>query len=432
MIDSTHHRDLRSWVPEADEHDDFPIQNLPIGIFSPPDASPRAGIAIGNHILDLGGIFNLLTKKARQAAETVSGDHLNDFLALHPDLRKALRQSLSDLLREDLSTPEDQQKIAAHLYESGSCQNHLPVVIGDYTDFYAGICHAENIGKLFRPDNPLLPNYQYVPIGYHGRASSIRPSGSLVQRPNGQIKLPEKEVPIFQPSQRVDFELELGIWVGQGNELGTPIPIHEASQHISGFCLLNDWSARDIQAWEYQPLGPFLAKSFATTISPWIILPEALAPFRIAQPTRPQGDPAPLPYLLDPADQEHGAFDIRLEVTLSTPGLRQKNLPAHRLTISNTRYLYWTCAQLVTHHTSGGCNLRPGDLLGSGTISGPTHDSCGSLAEATFGGKQPISLPSGEERRFLEKGDEIILRAKAIRDGFRSIGFGTCVSKLVS
>ncbi|WP_244913891.1 fumarylacetoacetase, partial [Methylobacterium frigidaeris] len=285
---------------------------------------------------------------------------------------------------------------------------------------------AENIGKQFRPDNPLLPNYKHVPIGYHGRASSIRPSGTPVRRPRGQSKAPDAAAPTFGPSSRLDLELELGVWIGPGNDLGEPIPIGEAQDHIAGYCLLNDWSARDIQAWEYQPLGPFLAKNFASTISPWIVTPEALAPFRIAQGARPAGDPTPLPYLRDETDQAGGAFDLRLDVLLTTPGLRAAGLAPHRVSASNARHMYWTVAQMVAHHTSGGCNLQPGDLLGTGTISGPDRDACGSLVEATLGGREPIRLASGEERRFLEDGDEIILRAHGVREGFATVGFGEC------
>jgi fumarylacetoacetase len=312
------------------------------------------------------------------------------------------------------------------LRPAAGCTLHVPAVIGDYTDFYVGIHHATNVGKLFRPDNPLLPNYKYVPIGYHGRASSILPSGTSLRRPKGQSKSPDKELPVVGPSRRLDYELELGVWIGHGNALGEPVGIADAAQHIAGYCLLNDWSARDIQAWEYQPLGPFLAKSFATTISPWIVTPEALAPFRIPQPARPAGDPTPFPYLFDEIDQREGAFDLELEVRLMTHVMREKGLPPHRLALSNARHMYWTAAQMVAHHTSNGCNLRPGDLIGTGTLSGPEAGSAGSILEATEGGKRPVKLPSGEERRFLEDGDEVTLLARGRRDGFAPIGFGAC------
>jgi len=303
--------------------------------------------------------------------------------------------------------------------------------VGDYTDFFAGIHHATNAGKLFRPDNPLLPNYKYVPIGYHGRASSIRPSGANVRRPNGQRKGATEAAPSFGPSRSLDYELELGVWIGPGNELGTPIPIAAAGDHVAGFCLLNDWSARDIQGWEYQPLGPFLGKSFFTTISPWVVTPEASAPFRMAQASRPAGDPPPLPYLLDAADHAAGAFDIELEVLLLTSGLAVKSLPPQRLSLGNTRHLYWTVAQLVAHHSSGGCNLRAGDLLGTGTISAPTDEGLCSLLEISAGGRRPLTLTSGETRRFLEDGDTVIMRARCRREGFASIGFGECRGTVV-
>jgi fumarylacetoacetase len=303
---------------------------------------------------------------------------------------------------------------------------HKPAAIGDYTDFYAGIHHAVNVGQQFRPNDPLLANYKYVPIGYHGRASTIVMSGTDVRRPNGQRKPASETVPSFGPCRNLDYELELGIWIGPGNAQGTAIPIGEAASHIAGYCLLNDWSARDVQGWEYQPLGPFLAKNFATTISPWIVTPEALAPFRIAQPPRPDGDPAPLPYLFDAADQREGALDVALDVFLMTPGLRAKGLPLHRLSTGNARHLYWTTAQFVAHHSCGGCALQPGDLFGSGTISAPTPDGRGSLLEISEGGRKPVDLASGETRRFLEDGDEVIFAAHCRREGFAAIGFGDC------
>ncbi|KAB7786906.1 Fumarylacetoacetase [Methylorubrum populi] len=428
-LDHTHDAGLRSWVPGADDHPDFPIQNLPLGIVSPDGGVPRAGVAIGRHILDLPALLatNLLSGEAAAAVEAV-GETLNPLLALGSGPRRALRRDLSALLSEDQA---ERRKIEPLLHEAAACRLHLPAAIGDYTDFYVGIHHAENIGRQFRPDNPLLPNYKHVPIGYHGRASSIRPSGAPVRRPSGQTKGPDADTIRFGPSQRLDYELELGVWVGPGNALGEPIPIGEAEAHIAGYCLLNDWSARDIQSWEYQPLGPFLSKNFVTTISPWIVTPEALLPFRIPQPPRPQGDPKPLAYLTDEADQRGGAFDLRLDVFLVTPGLREAGLPPHRVAVSNTRSMYWTAAQMLTHHASGGCNLRPGDLLGTGTISGPERDACGSLIEATLGGREPLRLASGEERRFLEDGDEVLLQAHGVREGFASIGFGECRGVIV-
>jgi fumarylacetoacetase len=318
----------------------------------------------------------------------------------------------------------DEALLAPALYEAEDCTLHLPATIGDYSDFYAGIHHARRVGALFRPDAPMLPNYKYVPIGYHGRASTIRPSGDPVHRPNGQRKRADETEPTFGPSRNLDYELELGIWIGPGNPPGTPIDIATAQDHIAGFCLLNDWSARDIQGWEYQPLGPFLAKSFATTISAWIVTPEALAPFRLPQPPRPEGDPAPLDYLLHAADQGQGALDLHLEVLLLTSSMRARGDEPQKLSTSNTTDLYWTAAQLVTHHASNGCALRPGDLLGSGTISGPERTGSGSLLELTEGGREPITLANGETRRFLEDGDEVIFRATAHKPGAVAIGLG--------
>jgi fumarylacetoacetase len=429
MIDDTHSPGRRSWVASANDHADFPIQNLPLGVFTPPDGTPRSGVAIGDEILDLAaalelGLFDGL---AAQAARAACGATLNPLFALGGEPRRALRRRLGEILDAD---GRDRARIeplrSQVLHRAADCRLELPVAIGDYTDFFAGIHHATNAGKLFRPDNPLMPNYKYVPIGYHGRASSIAASGTGVRRPNGQRKPPAEPVPSFGPSRNLDFELELGVWIGPGNALGAPLPIAEAAEHIAGFCLLNDWSARDIQGWEYQPLGPFLGKSFLTSISPWVVTPEALAPFRIAQAPRPGGDPAPLPYLLDAPDQAAGALDIELEVLLLTPGLREKGLPPHRLATSNAHHLYWTVAQLVAHHTCGGCNLRPGDIFGTGTISGPSEDTLGSLLEISAGGRQPGTLASGETRRFLEDGDTVIMRAHCRRDGFAAIGFGEC------
>ena len=424
-IDETHDPARRSFVQSANGHADFPIQNLPLGIFSSASGEPRVGVAIGDHILDLKAAVAsaLFAGEAAQAAEAACGSTLNTFLALGTKARRALRNRLSQLLMH--ASPE-QPQVEPRLHAAHACTLHMPARVGDYTDFYVGIHHATNVGKQFRPDNPLLPNYKHIPIGYHGRASSVCASGAAVRRPNGQRKAPDADAPSFGPSQRVDYVLEVGIWIGAGNRLGEPIDIGAAGEHISGYCLLNDWSARDIQAWEYQPLGPFLSKNFATTISPWIVTPEALAPFRAAQPARPEGDPTPLAYLLDANDQREGALDLDLEILLLSRGMREKGLPPHRVAVSNARYMYWTVAQLVAHHTSGGCNLGPGDLLGSGTISGPAPGSFGSLLETTEGGRKPLELPSGESRRFLEDGDEVILSARARREGFVPIGFGEC------
>ncbi len=410
MIDETHDPKRTSWVEDANGHADFPIQNLPLGLFSPADEAPRPGVAIGDHILELSALVAAgLSREVPASVEPVLAT---------PGLRRALRQQLSRLL----SDAQYRNAAEPYLHAAADCTVHLPVRVGDYTDFYVGIHHATNVGKLFRPDNPLLPNYKHVPIGYHGRASSVRPSGGDVIRPAGQTKVPDAETPTFGPSKRLDFELELGVWIGAGNDLGQPIAISDAWNHVGGLCLLNDWSARDLQAWEYQPLGPFLAKNFMTTVSPWIVTPEALEPFRAAQAPRPEGDPQPLPYLWNEADQAAGNLSLNLEVWLQTRAMRQP-VP---LTASHAKHMYWTFAQIVTHHASGGCNLMTGDLLGTGTLSGPDRASAGSLLELSDGGKAPFELPNGETRTFLQDGDTIILRARAQADGFVPIGFGDC------
>ena len=424
----------RSWVASANGHTDFPLQNLPLGVFSIDGGAPRSGVAIGDHIFDLqaGLDAGLFEGAAKTAAEATCGGQLNGFFQAGAQARVALRERLLELLAEGSTLHGKIDALGAKLLPLAvNCVMHLPAKINDYTDFYVGIEHAKNVGKLFRPDNPLLPNYKYVPIGYHGRASTIRPSGTEVRRPKGQTLPAGQTEPVFGPCARLDYELELGIWIGQGNEIGDSIAIGDAADHIAGFCLLNDWSARDIQAWEYQPLGPFLSKSFITSISPWVVTAEALEPFRRAQPARPQGDPQPLPYLLDPRDQAAGAFNIELEALLLTEAMREQNLPAHRLTLSNTRHMYWTVAQMIAHHSVNGCQLQAGDLFGSGTLSGPESGQFGSLLEITEGGKKPIELASGEVRKFLEDGDEIILRARCSREGFASIGFGECRGKVL-
>ncbi len=425
MIDETHDPALTSWVDSADGHPDFPIQNLPLGIFSPPGGSPRPGVAIGDAILDLTGVADRLPEAA---ARTLSGSTLNALFALPAADRRALRRRVSALLaandRPDLD--ERRRLVGPLLHPAADCTMHLPASIGDYTDFYVGIHHATNVGLQFRPDQPLLPNYKWVPIGYHGRASSVRPSGVPVVRPKGQRKPPQADVPDYGPTRRLDYELEMGVWIGRGNALGEPIPIGEADEHIAGLCLLNDWSARDFQAWEYQPLGPFLAKNFHTSVSPWVVTAEALAPFRIRQPDRPEGDPKPLLYLWDAADQASGALAIGLEVHLSTAAMRAAGTPPQRLSHGPASNMYWTIAQIVTHHASNGCNLGAGDLLGTGTISAPRDDGYGSLLEISRGGKQPVTLPGGETRSFLENGDELILSGRASADGYVPIGFGEC------
>ncbi len=425
MPDTTHEAGRRSFVASANGHAEFPLQNLPFGVFSPRGGTARAGVAIGDMVLDLDALLaaGLLDGAAEEAAAAATGGALNAMLALGAGPRGALRTRLFALLSED--SPE-RKRVEGALHPAAECTLHLPARIGDYTDFYAGIHHATNVGRLFRPDNPLLPNYKHVPIGYHGRASSVVPSGVPVRRPNGQRKPATEAEPSFGPCRNLDYELELGLWIGPGNAMGEPIPIGSAAEHIAGYCLLNDWSARDIQGWEYQPLGPFLAKNFCSTVSPWVVTPEALVPFRASQAKRPEGDPKPMDYLWDERDQAEGALDLTLEVFLVTPGLREGGLAPHRLSLGNARALYWTPAQLVAHHACGGCNLQPGDLLGTGTISTEGEEGFGSLLEITRGGKQPLTLASGETRRFLEDGDEVILRATARREGFAPVGFGEC------
>ena len=425
MIDHTHDAGASSWVPGADQHPDFPVQNLPLGVFSMPGSEPRIGTAIGDHVLDLAELAPRLPHPVRAA---LTQPTLNALFALPTADRLALRHALFALL----TSAGMQIRITPCLKPLSDCTLHLPFRIGDYTDFYVGIHHATAIGKLFRPDAPLLPNYKYVPIGYHGRASSVRVSGTPVVRPRGQLKAPDADLPVHAPARRLDCELELGLWIAGENALGTPVPIDQAWDRIGGLTLLNDWSARDIQAWEYQPLGPFLAKNFLTTVSPWVITAEALAPFRMPQPPRPTGDPAPLPYLMGTQDQAHGALSIDLAITLSTVAMRASGIAPRRLACGNSlAAMYWTPAQIVTHHASGGCDLHAGDLLGTGTLSGPANGSEGSLIELTQGGKHPLPLPQGETRTFLEDGDELALVAFARRDGYRSIGFGPCVGRVV-
>jgi fumarylacetoacetase len=410
-MDETCDPELTSWVESANAPGcEFPVQNLPFGVFRRKGAreAPRGGVAIGDQVLDLAA-FGLKT-----------GPSLNALAAAGRPAWRALRK----LLSLALSDPRQAKRLSKHLVPMKKAELFLPVAVGDYSDFYTGIHHAAAVGRIFRPDNPLLPNYRWVPVGYHGRASSVVASGTPVVRPNGQTKAPDAPSPVFGPSRRLDFELELGLVIGPGNPLGKPIPIARALDHVFGVVLLNDWSARDIQAWEYQPLGPFLAKSFATTISPWIVTLEALEPFRCPAFERSGDEPAPLAYLSDAADRRSGGYDIALEMHLRSAKMRARKLAPQRLTRSSFRWSYWTAAQIVAHQASNGCNLRPGDLLGSGTISGPTPDSAGSMLELTQGGKAPIALPTGETRLFLEDGDEVMQRGRCEREGFRPIGFG--------
>jgi fumarylacetoacetase len=421
--DETNDPALTSWVDSA-KGSDFPVQNLPLGIFSVGQRRRHAGVAIGDYVLDLTGIADLLDEEWRA---DLSQPVLNGWLARGHAAQCRLRERLVELL----SDQRYRDDVEPELIGQTEVRMHLPCVVGDYSDFYVGIHHATNVGKQFRPDNPLLPNYKYVPIGYHGRASSVRVSGEPVIRPNGQSKPLDADVPEYGPSGRLDYELELGIWIGRGNDLGYPVPIGEASEHIAGYCLLNDWSARDLQAWEYQPLGPFLAKNFLTSVSPWVVSPQALAPFRKAMPQRPASDPQPLPYLDDAADRESGGLGVQLQVTLTTDQMRRQGVAPHVLSRGSAdAAMYWSAAQIVAHHSSNGCNLQPGDLIGTGTLSTDDNGGLGSLLEISRGGKQPIELLTGEKRSFLEDGDEITLRAWCEGDGGLRIGFGDCVGRI--
>ena len=427
-LDATHAPTLRSWVPSANNaQSDFPIQNLPFGRFRRSVNKPwRIGVAIGDQILDLKlaqekGVW---TPEVNHLLEPLAQGDMNTFMALGPVPRRMLRIALSQALSEGSA---QQAVLSACVLPQNQAEMTVPCSIGDYTDFYTSIHHATTVGKLFRPDNPLLPNYKWVPIGYHGRASSIQVSGQVFKRPKGQIKdagPDANEAPYLAPCKRLDYELELGLFIGQGNALGESVDIAQAEDHMFGLCLLNDWSARDLQAWEYQPLGPFLSKNFASTISPWVVTMEALAPYRTAF-ERPADDPQPLSYLRSSANSVLGAIDMTLEAWLQTAVMRAAGEPAVRLSQTNySKAAYWTLAQLVTHHTVNGCNLQPGDMLGSGTLSGPTATEAGSLLELSLGGKQTITLPNGDQRSFLLDGDTVTLRGYCKRDGAARIGLG--------
>ncbi|MEO6529171.1 MAG: fumarylacetoacetase [Gemmatimonadaceae bacterium] len=430
-LDETHDSSLSSWVESARAADiDFPIQNLPLGFFHSGEGRARPGVAIGDQIVDLSAAarHGLLDADLIASIESCIADgSLNPMLGEGRSVLARLRQSVSRLLRDDTREADVARPLAGELLiASERADLLLPMRVGDYTDFYASIHHATNVGRMFRPDNALLPNYKWVPIGYHGRASSIVVSGSVVRRPSGQTRDDPATPPTFGPTRRLDYELEVGAIIGRGSALGDSIRLRDAESHIAGLCLVNDWSARDIQSWEYQPLGPFLAKNFATTVSPWIVTLDALAPFRRQVATRADGDPAPLPYLEDANDARHGAFEIWLDVLLQTPRMRSDGHAPYRVSRGSLAWMYWTMGQLVTHHASNGCNLRPGDLLASGTVSGDTKESRGCLLERTWRGTEPLILPGGETRRFLEDGDEVTLRGWCARDGHRRIGFGEC------
>ena len=433
--DETHLASLRSWVASAEERGtDFPVQNLPLGCLGSANGGARPVIAIGDAMLDLEAAarFELLSPDLTELVTACVAERaLNPLVGAGRGALRRLRERVSRLLRSDTDDGVTARERSEELLvPRAGAMLRLPVRVGDYTDFYASLHHASNVGSMFRPDNPLLPNYKWVPIGYHGRASSIVVSGNAVRRPSGQTREEGADAPVFGPSRRLDYELEIGAVVGQGNALGEPVRLADAESHLAGLCLVNDWSARDVQTWEYQPLGPFLSKSFATTVSPWIVTLDALAPFRTPAFGRPDGDPAPLPYLLDAGNERAGGFDIRLEVHLSSLRMRDEGHAPFRVSRGGFGSMYWTLAQMLTHHVSNGCNLRAGDLLASGTVSGDSMESRGCLLERTWRGTQPIALPTGETRRFLEDGDEVTMRGWCERDGYRSIGFGECRGRI--
>ena len=425
-LDKTHDPTLVSWIESANQpNSDFPIQNLPFGTFRDRSGRDRIGVAIGDRILDLVacqemGLLNNLSESVQTAC---IAPNLNPLMSLGRGASSALRLCLSNLLRHDSQSSLPEAKI---LVPMNAAEMQLPATIGDYTDFYASLFHATNVGKLFRPNNPLLPNYKHIPIAYHGRASSIIPSGVPIKRPHGQHKPADANAPTFGPCRLLDYEMEVGLWIGQGNSLGQPIAIDRAEAHLFGLCLVNDWSARDIQAWEYQPLGPFLGKSFATTISPWVVTLDALAPFRCPVFARDDDDPQPLPYLTSEDNTQQGGIALTVEVFLLTEQMRQAGMEPHRLSQASFRQMYWTAAQMVAHHSSNGCNLSAGDLLASGTISGAELGTQGSLLEITRRGVSAIALPTGETRTFLNDGDEVILRGYCQHPDFVRIGFGNC------
>ncbi|WP_286744112.1 MULTISPECIES: fumarylacetoacetase [unclassified Pseudoalteromonas] len=432
QINETHDINLTSWVESANiKGCDFPIQNLPFAEFRTKNTNEefRGGVAIGDQVIDLAKLshLNIFTGDAKTALDAASESTLNTFMGLGEQYWSALRLALSKALREGA---KQQKEVQSTLIAQADIEFSLPCHIGDYTDFYTSIYHATAVGSLFRPDNPLLPNYKWVPIGYHGRSSSIDVSGQTFHRPKGQTKAPDADTPSFGPCKRLDYELELGIYLGKGNALGDAIAIENAENHVFGFCVFNDWSARDLQAWEYQPLGPFLAKNFASTVSPWIVTTEALAPFRTSW-TRDENDPQPMPYLESAANREQGAFDIQMDVKIQTQKMRDENHQPTQVSASSFKHSYWTVAQMVTHHTVNGCNFMPGDMLGSGTQSGPTHEEAGSLLELSRGGKEKITLSNGEQRSFLEDGDNVIMRGWCEKPGYARIGFGSVESTVL-
>lgn len=425
-LNETHDTGLQSWVASANTgKSDFPIQNLPFAVFRRKAGNEafRGGVAIGDQVLDMAAVrdANALPIDVQAQVEAAAQGQLNALMGMSPAQWSALRLALSRALR---AGAKEEASLKACLVPQSEVEYTVPVQVGDYTDFYTSVYHATNVGKLFRPTNPLMENYKWVPIGYHGRASSIRISGVDFKRPNGQLKAPDAD-PALLPCNRLDYELEMGIYAGAGNQWGDAIGIDDAENHIFGLCLLNDWSARDVQAWEYQPLGPFLSKNFATSISPWIVTLEALAPYRTAF-TRPAEDPQPLPYLSSDANWQSGALDVQLTVAIQTAQMRAAGQDAAQITQTSYRHAYWTMAQLVAHHTVNGCDLQPGDLMGTGTLSGPTATEAGALLEITEGGKNPLTLPNGETRTFLQDGDAVVFTGWCEKPGAARIGFGEC------
>lgn len=425
---------LRSWIESANEPGcAFPIQNLPVGVFRRQGTgeAARVGVAIGDQALDLSACWTAghFAGTPVEHENVFARDSLNDFFAMGRAAWSAVRQRVSNLLRQDTPTLQQDEELRAEaVVAMADAELLLPARIGDYTDFYASVHHATNIGSMFRPDNPLMPNYKHLPVGYHGRASSVVLSGAPVRRPMGQTIAADAENPTFGPCKLLDYELEMGFFVGPGNAIGTRISMEEAADHIYGMCLLNDWSARDIQKWEYQPLGPFNAKNFASSVSPWVISLDALDPFRQPAPDRSPGDPPLLDYLTGGPDM---AYDIKLEVAIETPKMRDEGVVPHVVSHGSFKDMYWTIAQMLVHHTSTGCNMRPGDLLGSGTVSGPEDASRGCLLELTWRGQNPVKLPTGEERTFLADGDAVILRGYCEKEGAVRIGFGECRGEIL-
>jgi len=435
-VNETHDKNLKSWIESANASDtDFPIQNLPFCVFTRACTyeNIRIGVAIGDFVLDIYSCYECCLFDDESFSIAVSADNYcldHSMMKKNKDLQSAFRRRLVEILSET-ADEETQKNVRRNLIPMEEAQFYLPAHIGDYTDFYCSIFHAANVGSMFRPDNPLLPNYKYVPIGYHGRASSIVISGTEITRPKGQNRSDAEKPPEYAACKNLDYEMEVGFFVGKCTESGETISIEDAEEHIFGLCLVNDWSARDIQAWEYQPLGPFLAKNFATSVSPFVVTMEALAPFRVPAFERPEGDPPPLDYLSSEANEKTGGFDINLEVYLQTAKMRDENAEPFLLSRSNMKDLYWTIGQMLTHHASNGCNLQTGDLIATGTISGDSKQERGCLLELTWRGTEPIRLPNGEERRFLEDGDEVIMKGFCEKEGFKRIGFGECRGRIL-